>query len=318
MIEALKFVQGAVSTKNLVPEMKHFVIKDGTVRAFNGTLALCSPIDFGVDCAPLAVPMVKAIEKCTDVASLGMTPAQRLRVSSGKFRVFIECVDLRDLPDQQPEGDRIDIDGERLMDAVAKLVPFVGNDASRPWTNGILLRGQSAFATNNVCLIEYWLGTQFPLVLNIPMSALREMLRIGQAPTHMQASTHSVTFHYPDGRWVRTQLFSTEWPDLSPILDQPANAQPVPEGLFDALDTLKPFLQEGNRIYVKDGTISTALEEDLGARVDVPGLQHDGIYHLNMFRLLEPVANTIDFSRYPAPLLFYGDRVRGAIVGQRA
>ena len=44
MLKALKFVQGAVSKKDLVPALTHFRIENGTVRSYNGMLALCTPI----------------------------------------------------------------------------------------------------------------------------------------------------------------------------------------------------------------------------------------------------------------------------------
>jgi hypothetical protein len=36
-----------------------------------------------------------------------------------------------------------------------------------------------------------------------------------------------------------------------------------------------------------------------------------------MLKLLEGVATHADFTRYPNPTLFFGDRLRGAIIGMR-
>lgn len=318
MIEAMKFVQGAVSTKNLIPEMKHFAIQGGHVRGFNGMLALSSPIDFDMDCAPQAVPLVKAIQNCDDVVSLGMTPAGRLRVKSGGFKAFIECLDLQGLPHQAPEGQEIVFDGEQMMLAIRSLSPFVGNDASRPWTNGILLRGQSAFATNNVCLAEYWIGTEVPFTINVPMPAIKEMQRVAEPPTHAQVCEHSITFHYADGRWIRTQLFSTDWPDLTPILDVDSTPIAVSSELFKGLGMLKPFLDDRGLVFFKDGQVRTTVEDELGAGFDVPGLHHEGVYAYKMLSLLDGIATTADFGRYPDPVTFYdGDRMRGVITGQQ-
>lgn len=316
--ESLRFVRGAVSTKDLVPEMKHFVIEDGTVRAFNGVLALCSPVDLDIAAAPRAVPMVQAITNCSDEVFLSLTKASRLRIQSGKFLVYIECVELENLPHQKPEGTVHEIDGAALLEGIRVCMPFVGNDASRPWTNGILLRDQSMFATNNVCLVEYWLGFQPPRTINIPLAALKEIQRVKEPPSTIQICDHSATFHYSDGRWIRTQLLATEWPDLRPILEKPHEATPVPDGLFPALEAVKPFVEKDGRVYFKDGgRISTSYEDGLGASYEVPGLHPDGIYHVKMLELLDGAATKVDFTRYPEHLIFYGDRLRGAIIGQR-
>lgn len=317
ILQALKFVQGAVAKRDLIPAMTHFVIEKGNVRSFNGVLALNSPIDIDMTCAPKAVPMVQAITHCDDVVSLGLTSANRLRVQSGPFKAFVDCVEMEGVPHRGPEGNSIDIDGEALLKAIDVLLPFVGNDASRPWTNGVLLRGQSAFATNNVCLVEHWLGVDIPHPMNIPMAAIKEISRVKEPPTHAQMTEDSVTFHYTDGRWIRTQLFSTEWPDMAKILDRPSSPQSVPEKLFEGLAYVKPFADSLEHIHFVDGYLRTHEEAELGASYQIEGLHSEGLFRLSMLAKLEGVATSIDFGAYPEPLMFFGDNVRGAILGLR-
>ena len=316
MIKTLKFLQGAVSSKDHVPEMKHIRIQDGVARSYNGVIAISSPIDFHIDCVPKAGPLIAAIDRCQEATSLAMTQNGRLRISSGSFRAFIDCIDEPALS-IEPEGREIPVDGKVLIDGFKKLLAFIGKDASRPWVNGILLRGQSAFATNNVCLVEYWLGIDLPFVVNIPKAAIMELIRVGDHPERVQLTEGSITFHYSDGRWIRTQLFETNWPDLTKILNRPSQQVKTPEGLFAALDDLRPFIDRSGTIYIEGDQISTSQEEELGASYRVEGLVGKGIYRLEMLRLLEGAAQTIDFNLYPEPLLFYGDRLRGAIVGYR-
>lgn len=307
---------GAVAKRDLVPAMTHFKIKGGRVSSFNGMMALSSPIACDIDCIPKAEPLVKAIGLCNDTITLSMTEAGKLRVQSGSFKAFIETVDIEP-PHVQPEGEIVQFDGEAVLEAFKKLVNFVGNDASRPWTNGILLRGQSAFATNNVVLVEYWLGVDLPLVVNVPKAAITEILRLDEAPTHGQIHENSLTFHFADGRWLRTQLYETQWPDLSRILDVDHKPTPADVRLFEALDYLKPFADELGRVYINEGLISTHNDLDMGASYEIEGLLMKGIYRIEMLELLKGVVTNADFTRYPQPTIFYGDRLRGAIVGMQ-
>ena len=316
MLKELKFVQGAVAKKDLLPAMTHFAIEGGHVRSYNGTLALSSPIPFDIDCKPKAGPLVQAIANCNDTVTLSMTPAGKLRIQSGKFRAFVDCID-GETPHVMPEGDHVDLDSEQLLKACKTLAPFVGNDASRPWTNGILLRGQSAFATNNVCLVEYWIGSQTPFTANIPMAAIKEMIRINEAPTHAQRTDNSITFHYTDGRWIRSQLYSTDWPDLSKVLDKPSNPSDMDSRLFEGLEVIKPFADKLGRAFFHGEAVKTHIDEGEGASFDMVGFPFEGVYQIEMLKLLKDVAQKIDFSTYPSPCLFYGDRLRGAIVGMR-
>lgn len=319
MLADLKFVQGSVAKKDLLPALTHFVVENGTVRGYNGTLALCSPIPFDIACKPKAEQLVRAIGNCDDAVSLAMTPAGRLSVKSGKFKAFVDCVDGV-TPHVVPTGQPLPVDGETLLAALAAVAPFIGQDASRPWCNGVLLRGPSVFATNNIVLVEFWAGETVAECVNLPRAAVKEMLRIGQPPVRAQVDTTSITFHYEGGRWLRTQLLSTEWPDLSRVLDGGTDLQPVPvpDKLFDGLHTIKPFADKLNRVLIKPGVLSTHETEGEGSTYEIEGFDHTGIYSIEMLELLSGVAKTADFSRYPKPCYFFGDRLRGAIVGMRA
>lgn len=319
MLKELKFVQGAVAKKDLLPAMTHFQIQNGHVRSYNGTLAISSPLPFDIDCCPKADQLVKAIGQCEEVITLSMTPGGKLRVQSGKFRAFVEnTIDTGFHP--VPEGETLTFDGGALFEAIKILYPFIGNDASRPWTNGILLNGQSAFATNNTCVVEFWLGNPFPRQINIPRAAIKEMLRVDTAPTHGQLAGNSITFHYPDGCWIRTQLLGTEWPfeTIAKILDRESKPLPVPAELWPAITKLNRLSDGSNRIYIDHGLLTTHTEEEVGGSVEVDGLEFQGCYNIAMLSLLEGVVTHADFTLYPEPALFFGSRLRGAIVGMRS
>lgn len=318
MLSALKFVMGSIAKKDLVPALTSFVIENGTVRGYNGTLALCSPIPFDIACKPKAETLIRAIKNCVDTVTLRMTPAGRLAVQSGQFKAFIECIE-GETAHVQPEGQFIELDGQSLLQALKVLEPFIGTDASRAWSHGVLLRGQSAFATCNVILAEYWTGFNVPATINLPRDAVREVLRIGEAPTRVQMTENSMTFHYESGRWIRTQLLSTEWPDLSKVLDrEPGEQAALPQGFFDAVETIKPFCDKAGRVLFKgSGVIATSHTEGEGSSYTIEGFDHTGVFNVEMLMLLKGCASTVNFSAYPNPCMFFGDRLRGAIMGMR-
>lgn len=316
MLRELKFVQGAVGKKEFIPAITHFCIENGTVRAYNGTIALSSPIPCDLNCKPKAIPMVQAIAKCNETISLSMTATGRLSIRSGAFRALIECIE-ESQAHVQPEGEEIHFDGQVLLAGLKVVQEFIGNDASRPWATGVLLKGQSVFATNNVCLVEYWMGVDFPRVVNIPRSAIAEMIRINEPPTHAQIEANSITFHYSDGRWIRSQLYSTEWPDLAKVLDRECNPAPLPKGLFKGLETIRPFQNKLGQVFLSENSMRTHDDRNEGASFEFDWPYSDAIYSVDMLQLLEDVAQSVDFGTYPAPCVFYGERLRGAIIGMR-
>ena len=316
MLAALKFCQGAVSKKDFIPALTHFRIENRTVRSYNGVLALCSPISLDINCTPKAETLVKAIGHCDETVTMTITPTGRLSVKSGSFKALIDCVQ-EETPHVTPEGERINFNGETLLEAFKTIYPFIGNDASRPWSNGILMKNQSAFATNNVTLVEYWIGTEFPREINIPRACIKEMIRIGETPTYAQVDANSITFHYGENTWIRTQLFSTEWPDLASILNVETSSMPINELIFEGLEKLKSFVDKQGHIFFKPGQITTSRDEGEGANFDLNNHEFVGIYNIEMLMLLKNVVKGIDWGTYPRPCMFHGDRLRGAIVGMR-
>lgn len=319
MLTALKFVKGSIATKDFVPELKHFLIEDGRVSGFNGVLALSSPIPFNIACKPSAEPLIKAIGNCEDsnAVLLSLTPGGKLTVKSGKFKAHVVCIE-GETAHVKPEGSIINFDGEAFYAGIKAVAPFIGEDASRKWAQGVLVKERSLFATNNVMLVQYWLGVEFPCEINIPLPAIKEMLRIKEAPLFAQIAENSITFHYSEDRWLRTQLYSlTEWPDLGRILNQPNSPTPIHPELFDGLEVIKPFVDSMGSVRINNGVITTHADETEGASYEVPGMINEGIFNIEMLALLKGAATHVDWTLYPKPCLFHGGLLRGAIVGRR-
>lgn len=312
IIDSLNFVKGAVAKKDFIPSMTHFYIGDGSIQAFNGRISLQSPIDLNIRCNPKAEQMIKAINACKSVVNITQMSEQELVIKSGRFKSSIDC-----LPDgvvsTKPSGDFIDIDMDTFMSGIKKLIRFVGNDASRPWSNGIQFREGSLYATNNICLTQFWVGSLTPTI-NIPEIAIDELLRLKEQPVAMQVSNNTVTFHYDDSRWLCSQLIDAVWPDVSRILDIESEQKKIPNGFFEAVETVKPFCEKTKTIKLSEEVIETI--GDKITTCEVEGLNPAGCYDVDMMLLLKGVADTMEFKEDSRRSIFFGNNLRGAIVGR--
>ena len=315
LLERLKFVQRGVARRDIVPGLTHFRIKDGRVTGFNGSYSLSAPVDISFNAAPNAERFVRALDSCEDVISLTLD-GNKLRVRSGDFHTAIPCVDLSDVPETIPEGVTVPPHGS-ILTALESLKPFVGVDASRPWATGVLFARQSAFATNNVVVCEYWLGADFPHTVNVPSGIIDEVVRVDEELSLMQIAGGSITFHYADGRWIKSQLLALNWPNILHVLDsawQGANMRPIPQGLAAAGEKLaRQGDKRENRIYLR-GT-DVAADKEGETRVEIVGVPDRGCYNTRYFNDMLKVATLTDFHKYPDAVPFIGDRIRGAIVG---
>ena len=314
MLDELDFTRGAVATKDYSPALTHFHIRNGTIIGYNGAIAINAPLNLDLNCSPKAIPFVKAIQACKGgTIQLHITPNGKLAIRSGDFLVFVECIE-EGYPDVKPEGEQIKFEGS-ILDAMRALEPFISIDASRPWSRGVLFRRSSAYATNNITLVEYQLTKEFSKELNVPAEAIQELLRIGREPETIQIAEGSVTFHFASGRWLKAQSLSTTWPDVSKILNRPFNPQKLPERFFTVLRDLLPFINEAEQVRFRDNKLATAQVDDIGASMLFDGIPNGPIFNIKQLLLLENIITGIDFSLYPEPCLFSGKNIRGAIVG---
>ena len=317
MLEALRFVQGAVAAKELIPELTHFRLIPGYIMGFNGVMSLCSPIDLELTAAPKAVKFTKAIAACKDPAvAIKMTANGRLSITSGKLRAYIEC--LPDYAfDYYPTGDTVVALPTTFLDSLKAASAFSGEDASRPWCRAVHMENQCLYATNNIVAVQSWFGVDTP-PLTLPDTAVRELLRIKQPPTHLQTDGNSVSFHYENKRWLRTQLISEPWP--VPVFDKlfdeshSAFAVAIPDGLRAASEQLSSF-DDGplSLLYLAPDSIRTHLEPTEGAQIFVEtGVDEETIYLAKALRLVLTVAT--GWNPIGRPVAFVGDRLRGIVL----
>jgi hypothetical protein len=318
LIDALKFVQGAVAKKHPLPILTHFSIREKLVKGYNGAITICSPIPLDLDCQPKAAQFVKAIQSCEDTVSLSLTATGKLTVKSDRFRVHVEC-SPEPFPDAVPTGEAYVLE-PGLVEKLKVLEQLIAEDASRPWARSIMLKDQCLFVTNNIVVVQYWIGHTLPIPICISHAVVNELIRIKQDPIGLQCDDQSVTFHYPEGRWLKAALVLDPWPDIERVLNRDCNPKPIPDDFFAALSTLSPFANDLRDMWFTEYGVTTSLTDGDGASRTITGFDGGyGWYDIDVFRLLEGLVDEIDFHNYPAPVLFFGkDRaLRGAIVGRK-
>lgn len=324
MIDELRFIAGAVAKKDYVEELTHVRIRNGWIQSFNGTVSAACKIALDINVMPLASSLINAIRACDETVALSITKTGKLSIKSGSFRCFVKCLepeneDLQMFP--TPEGDFIEVTPE-FMESLKTCAPFMATDASRPWAMGVIFTGKSAYATNNVMLIQHWHGIDLGVDVTIPAEAVNELLRRREEPTHIQVSDSSLTVWFGRDKWFRTQLLVDQFPETLPTLLEATGEPPIPvenyPGFFEAIEKLRPFVDEASAIHVMNGALSTTGElHDDGASVAVDNLVGDSCWHFKHLLLLKDVAVSIDLTQYPKPARFLGHnkRVRGIFMG---
>lgn len=316
MLDALRFVSGAVSKLDTVPALTHYRVEAGFVMGFNGTFALCSPIDLQISATPNAEQFYRALKSCDDVIAITQQHNGTIKVRSGAFSTTIDC-SPEPYPAVAPDGPAYPVK-PGLCALLKKLVPIISNDSTRLWMNGALFAPDGTLTvTNGVVAAQAWTGDYFHTRANVPSAALREVVRTGLDPIAMQWGEHSVTFHFAGGKWLRTSLFNEPWPQakLDNILAAACELRELPSGFFAAVEKLTPFADDWAKLELAgDKLRAIDVQSRPIADVDLP-IGAYGAYNGKLFLLLKNLATHIDFSLYPKAALWRGDDVRGAIIG---
>lgn len=305
MNEALRFVHGAVSTKDLVPVLTHICITDGFVQGSNGWLTLCSPIGIEGEMLVPAKPLVKALDSCAS-PMLEITETAVI-VRDASFRVRIP----RNTADTFPWSDRPvgrSMPGDWLLAAAKALRPFVGDDATRRWACGIHIVDGYAYATNNVILAR----TKAPDLgepVTIPIHALDEVVRINEEPTEIIVGESALGIAWGN-RWMRTKQIADPWPDVAGMF-KPGTPHELPPGIRAEVERLLPFCPDPDfpvirlrpdGISTDEGAMSAIVEG-----YDFPEIK----FHGKMLLAMLGAATHADFTKSPA--LWWGDDVEGII-----
>lgn len=324
MLDTLKLVSGAVSTKDLMPVLTHFCIGGGRIQGANGRVAIdaaCPELD-GVDLIVPAERFLKAVDACQGEPLLKVNDEHtKLRISRGRFRATVPLLPSDTYPREGgPEGAKGEPLRSPLLPVLRLLRPFVSDDASRPWSCSILLREGYAYATNNVVLARVpiaWNGAE----LVISSAAADELLRIEKEPREILVQPHCFFALY-ENSWLRAQLLEGGWPQtLSRLIDmiRKEDLPPLPQGLLDDVALLTPFFPDPRipvvltgpeGVSTQDGLHSAAVDSDSG------GLPK-GAFRLESLSAVLAVATHMDISAYPNAVPWYGEGIEGLLSGIR-
>ena len=319
MIETLNLVAGAVSTKDMLPVLTHFCIYDGRIQGSNGRVAIDAPCSelAGLDAIVPAEKFLKAVNACQGEPQLKLNADKtRLTISKGRFRATVSLLQVDDYPREENAAGEKTTFAQPVLPMLRMLAPFVSDDASRPWACSILLRDGYAYATNNVVVARTpYKWTAGDLALSA--AGIDEMLRIGDEPTAITVTEHGCWMHYTRC-WLKMQLLQGGWPEaLSKLMAQLATAQPppLPAGLLDDVQLLKPFFPDEKMPIVLTGPEGVSTQDGQhSAAVEGGGLPK-GAFRLESLSLVLAIATHADLAASPSP--WRGDNIEGLLSGVR-
>lgn len=317
---AIAFVKNAVrGHDDIFPALNHFYISGGRITAANHTFSLSAPIDLDIEAAPIADKFAKAVaivskqEKKIVISHTGPT----VDIRGGRFSASIKCLaDPSAFPHQIITGSPIALP-ETFLNRLELLAPFVAQDTSRRWANSILIRDGSLFATNNITLVQAWVGIQCPEIC-IPLATVEALIKLKENPRAVQASGSSIAFLFEGDKLLLSALYNETWPDsIARLLNTRVTAPPTPvdDKFFNAVKNVGSFSDDALQIIELTGT---EIRSDGAAEsYKIKGCCS---FSAPVLSALHKVATRMHFAAMPTPTLFFNDElaIRGAVAGIRS
>ena len=238
LLTALEFLE-PVMKEDGTPSQTHVVLNNKFAVAFDGTIAIGHPIDEELAICPNFYSLKAALKKSKDTVAITVNN-NSLSVVSGRLKVLIPCTQYNQMMVTQPDNGSIAID-DRIKTGFDLIGSIVNEDDKRIVASSLCLSNQSMMTTDGTSFFEYWHGFNLPTMI-LPK---RVVQIVGKTDNKLVGIgftlDRSITFYFENGAWVKSQLRSESWPDVSFITNITLdNAQPIPEGLIEAIDSVLP------------------------------------------------------------------------------
>jgi len=305
----LNIIQRATKDNAMVIALQFIHVYDSRMQASDGRIVVDVPCLqlAGFEFSVHGTKFVKAVEACGGSPDTIEIVDGKLLIKRGKFKAKLPLYEgtypRREFEDAK--GNWIKVPGN-LHDTLRAVLPFIGEDASRPWCCGALFKGGKIYATNNTSVVRGVLPFEKDVTFNLPSFTIKEMLAMsGEAPAYCYVDDVSVTFKYGWDLLIKTQLLAKDWPDIDKMLEAvPADMPSIHPDLLSSIDKVVSFCpDEDFQCIVFDGKAVATTDGATFAEVDGFDLP-PGRYRASILKNVLGQALNADFSKYPNAIPF--------------
>lgn len=316
MAEALIAVKEAVSSKELVAYLTHYYIHESTVTATDGRMVACGPFP---DPREYLVPADDFERVLRIVGPKGKVSIKEgaIWMSSKKRRAKIRTLDPKDFAHLKPDGDQVTCPKD-LVTALRRVRPFVSDDATKAWAMAVSLKDNAVYATNNVLLATSPLKAKISDMM-IPVWAVDYLLDRDVHPSKISLTESQAAFYYADGSWMRTVLVAGAAPEnlfaLAAGVDVKAGGVKITDDWREAFEAVAELSEDEVRIYpdkLTGGRAHAEIEIET-----VSGITDEASFNPKYMATVLERATAWDLTNYPDPAHWWGDNIRGLMVGRR-
>lgn len=318
---ALAFVDVAIKDdKAALDYQQHVNLHGKFAVAFNGQVSAGHPIAEELELCPHLSRLQAAISRCGKSLVMAETPTGQLSVKGDKLRALVPCLPPQDMPETQPDT-QVAVLTEAVREAFKVCGTLASEEGKRVVEASLLLEANTCTGTNGAALMQYWHGIDLPPAMVLPklftaavVKVAKPLVGFGFSWNDDFTKVKSVTFWFEGGAWIKTQCYEDAWPSIDHIINHPSHPSPVLAGLFDAIEAVQHF-NDDKFITFAENKVMSHDTSAVGAQYEVKGLQGGLKFDSKLIKQIAPFAKQMDITTYDNRAFFFGDNVRGVIMG---
>lgn len=285
----------------------------GWVISYDGIIATGHRVAEDLQVAPHVELFRYAVLRAGSPYSITKLSSGNIRVRGNKVGAEIPCFPLASLPNVLPDSPIFPVTAN-LSSVLVDVSKLIEKKADSIVGSSILLRENSAVATDGGTIVEGWHGLQLPVRLVLPREFADALYKAKGDPTHCGWSNETFTVWYGEDKWIRTSLYPDNYPDIDVHFARMRmecgddTFRPVPVDLLQAIETLKPFRETGE-LALFDYGLNTR-KDGLGTSMSFEHYwPYRGEYPASGLRMTAAHGAWITFCRFGS--FWYGPVIRG-------
>ncbi len=315
MKDAIAKIKTALATNKLVPQLDHYLIQDGMLKASNGGLIAATPIDIKGALLLPGAELEKIVARF-DKPKITITENE-MKFKEGRFSAKLRLPPLDSIEFASP-GEKWGKVPADLIPALARAKPFVATNDARAWAAATCLEDGLIWATNNNSMVKIACKGLRGAGQLFPIGAIEYLVQQPEHPKGMILTDSYAAFSWEDGSWMRTQLIVGEFPK---------NAEQILAGAVGIAARITPEWREA---YQKVAALSehdihiyadkiTGGKDHSDVEYEIKSAVPDGGVSVWSGKFLGPVLDActhMAFDAWPNPAQFNGEGLTGVVVGR--
>jgi hypothetical protein len=323
LLEALDFIKDG--SGDVLDWHKYVRLSGNMAISFNGQMAAGHPIAEEVALCPQLGKLTDALKRCGKSLVISETPNGALSIKGDKLRALVPALkDSAELPTVVPDPP-IAVIGDIIKEAF-KVCGSLSSEAGERMVEATLLLEANtctSIGKGVQTMLQFWHGIDLPPHMVIPKAFAAAVAKQSKPLTGFGFSWRgsevgSVTFWFDGGSWIKTQTYQDKWPDISRIIDVQSYPVEVLSGLFDAVEAVTHFNDDGHIVFA-EGKVMSHESDGIGAQYEVAGLQGGKKFNGKFMKMVAGHVKSIDLTTYPDKAFFFGGEptnpIRGVIMG---